>query len=105
LNILYFILVKTPKEEIEKIDSDETEENKTEQDSKILINNRSIIGSAIIKRVKKCPNTLCKKLNVKIDQDNWIVCNGCMKQFCFLCGHGINGAQHFEKKCERYTVL
>ena len=20
-----------------------------------------------------------------------------MKQFCFLCGHGINGTQHFEK--------
>jgi len=72
---------------------------------KISINNQSAIGSAIVKRVKQCPTKLCKKLNVKIDQDNWMVCNGCMKQYCFLCGKGINGTRHFEKKCQRYTPI
>ncbi|CAF3992658.1 unnamed protein product [Adineta steineri] len=87
----------------QKIDSDQLKENENEQNSKILINNRSLLGSAIIKRVKQCPNSLCNKLNVKIEEDNWIVCNGCLKQFCFSCSQLIDGPRHFEKKCDRYT--
>ncbi len=70
---------------------------------KISIDNRSIVGSAIVKRVRRCPSSFCKKINVKADLDNWIVCSGCMRQFCFLCGNGINGTRHFDKKCQRYT--
>ncbi|CAF2922672.1 unnamed protein product [Rotaria sp. Silwood2] len=93
-------LAKPSEETIEKTPSDEHKE-----DSKLLINNRSFIGSAIVKRVKACPNTSCQKLNVKIGDDNWIVCNGCLKQYCFSCVEPINGVQHFHKKCDRYTPL
>jgi hypothetical protein len=76
-----------------------------EQDSKIVINNRSFIGSAIVKRVKECPNSSCKTLNVKMGEDNWIVCTGCLKQYCFSCVNAIDGPQHFHKKCDRFTPL
>ncbi|CAF1331850.1 unnamed protein product [Rotaria sordida] len=77
----------------------------SEDDQQVVINNRSFIGSAIIKRVKLCPNNLCKKLNVKIADDNWIVCDECLQQYCFSCAEPINGLQHFQKKCDRYTSL
>jgi hypothetical protein len=108
MNVCFlFVLVKISEQEIEKIDANEIEGegNEIEKDLKISIDNRSSIGSAIIKRVKLCPTKSCRKPNVKIDQDNWMVCNGCMKQYCFLCGHGINGTRHFEKKCDRYTPI
>ena len=84
---------------------DQVNENQSEQDLKITINNKSAIGSAIVKRVKPCPNRSCRRLNVKIDQDNWIVCNECMKAYCFSCGRIVNGTRHYDKKCERYTPV
>ncbi len=100
-----FFLVKSAQQEKEKIDFDSTEDNENEHDSKILINNRSLIGSVVISRVSQCPMELCKKFNVKIDQDNWIVCKDCMQQYCFICGRSFNGIRHFKKKCERYTPV
>ncbi|UJR17412.1 hypothetical protein I4U23_004307 [Adineta vaga] len=85
--------------------SEQLNEDENEQDSKIVINNRSFLGAAVVKRVRPCPNTSCEKLNVKIGEDNWIVCNGCLKQYCFSCVELINGAHHFDKKCDRYTPL
>lgn len=82
-------------------DSDLTEEK---EDFKISIDNQSLIGSAIIRRIKICPRANCQKKNVKFDQDNWIICSECRKQYCFLCGRTVNGTKHFEKKCERYTI-
>ncbi|CAF1331820.1 unnamed protein product [Rotaria sordida] len=95
--------VESIKEELNKeinIDEDQNEE-----DLEISINNRSTIGSAIVNRVKQCPAKSCRKLNVKMDKDNWMVCNECMKQFCFQCGRLIHGTRHFEKKCQRYTTI
>jgi hypothetical protein len=80
-------------------------EDENAQDSTILINNRSIIGSAIVKRVKQCPNNSCNKLNVKMGEDNWIVCNECLEEYCFSCLETILGPQHFGKKCDRYTTI
>ncbi|CAF3290258.1 unnamed protein product [Rotaria sp. Silwood2] len=91
--------------EVSEQNIENTSSDKQKEDSKILINNRSFIGSAIVKRVKACPNNLCQKLNVKIGEDNWIVCNGCLKQYCFSCLEIIHGSQHFQKKCDRYTPL
>ncbi|CAF0833076.1 unnamed protein product [Rotaria sordida] len=87
----------------QETDLDEIEDNQNEQDSGISIDNKSTIGAAIINRVRRCPTKSCKKLNIKIDQDNWIICNQCMKQYCFLCRRIIYGKRHFEKKCQRYT--
>ncbi|CAF5221545.1 unnamed protein product, partial [Rotaria magnacalcarata] len=75
----------------------------SEEDEKVVINNRSFIGSAIVKRVKPCPNSSCQKLNVKMGDDNLIICNDCLEQYCFSCAKPINGLQHFQKKCDRYT--
>jgi hypothetical protein len=83
---VYFLLVKV-----------------SEDDEKVIINNRSFIGSAIVKRVKPCPNVSCQKLNVKMGDDNWIVCKGCLEQYCFLCTQPIKGLQHFQKRCDRHT--
>ena len=105
MDILSCFLVKSAQQEKEKIDSDSTEDDENEHDSKILINNRSVIGSVVISRVSQCPMELCKKFNVKIDQDNWIVCKDCMQQYCFICGRSFNGTRHFKKKCERYTPV
>jgi hypothetical protein len=95
------LIVKTSEEEQEE---EEISERKNE-DIKLSIDNRSSIGSIIIKRVKPCPYLSCQKINVKIDRDNWMVCSGCMKQYCFLCGYAFNGTRHFKKKCERYTPV
>jgi hypothetical protein len=92
---------ETPSNQAEE----EEEEEQNERDLKISIDNRSTFGSAIVSRVRQCPFKICRKLNVKIDQDNWIVCNGCMKQYCFLCGRAIFGTRHFDKKCQRYTRI
>ncbi|CAF0741202.1 unnamed protein product [Adineta ricciae] len=73
--------------------------------SKISIDNRSAIGSAIVSRVKQCPNKSCKKFIVKVNRDNWIVCDGCRRQFCFLCEQKIVSTDHYVRKCERYTSL
>ncbi|CAF4070093.1 unnamed protein product [Adineta steineri] len=59
------------KSDTEKV-SEQSKEDEIEQDSTVLINNRSFIGSAIVKRVKQCPNISCNKLNVKMGEDNWI---------------------------------
>ena len=80
-------------------------ETNREEDTTISINNRTFLGSAILKRVKECPSTICRKVNIKVNQDNWIVCNACMKQFCFRCGRAINGVQHFDDGCQRYTPI
>jgi len=96
------LIVKTSEEEQEE--EEEISERKNE-DIKLSIDNRSSIGSIIIKRVKPCPYLSCQKINVKIDRDNWMVCSGCMKQYCFLCGYAFNGTRHFKKKCERYTSV
>jgi hypothetical protein len=92
-------------EDTEKINSDQTDKDENEEDSKIWINNRSVIGTAIINRVKQCPFKVCKKFNAKVDQDNWLICSQCMKQYCFLCGRNVYGKKHFEKKCQRYTPI
>ncbi|CAF3921118.1 unnamed protein product, partial [Rotaria sordida] len=63
---------KVSEQNIEKTDSDQLAEDENKQDTKILINNRSFVGSAIVKRVKRCPNNSCNKFNVKIGDDNWI---------------------------------
>lgn len=94
-----------PKQQETIQDEDTDSDEKEEEDGKISIDNRSTIGSAIVNRVKTCPFKSCKKLNVKIGQDNWIVCNGCMKQYCFSCGRAIFGTRHFIKKCQRYTPV
>ena len=75
----------------------------SKEDETVVINNRSFIGSAIVKRVKPCPNVSCQKLNVKMGDDNWIVCSECLEQYCFLCAEPIKGLQHFQKKCDRHT--
>ena len=83
--------------------SEQSEDEQNQHDLGISIDNKSATGATIISRVRRCPTKLCKKFNVKIDQDNWIVCSQCMKQYCFLCGRMIYGVRHFEKKCPRYT--
>ncbi|UJR06916.1 hypothetical protein I4U23_011205 [Adineta vaga] len=92
--------VESMKEEInKKIDTAKI----SAEDETVVINNRSFLGSAIVKRVKACPDIACQKLNVKIGDDNLIVCEDCLEQYCFLCGETINGLKHFEKKCNRHT--
>ncbi|CAF0925108.1 unnamed protein product [Adineta steineri] len=76
-----------------------------EDDFMIAVNNQSAIGSVILNRVRECPSKICQKINVKITEDNWMVCSACMKQYCFLCGSGIHGPKHFNKKCLRYTSI
>ncbi|CAF2537677.1 unnamed protein product [Rotaria sp. Silwood2] len=100
--------IESVKEDLNKVANiDNSSEQETDSDEikdlAVSIDNKSTIGAAIVSRVRRCPGKLCKKLNIKIDQDNWIICNECMKQFCFLCGHAIFGSRHFEKKCQRYT--
>ena len=87
----------------QETDEGEEEEEEDKQTAKIAIDNRSTFGAAIISRVRQCPLRQCKKNNVKVDRDNWIICSGCMKQFCFVCGRIIFGTRHFGKKCQRYT--
>ena len=94
LEKVFFILV-------EKSGEDETDSDET----KISFDNQSLIGFAILNRVKQCPNKYCGKNNVKIGQDNWMVCSACHKEYCFLCERSFNGGQHFEKKCSRYTSV
>ncbi|CAF1608031.1 unnamed protein product, partial [Adineta ricciae] len=77
----------------------------SEEDETVVINNRSFLGSAIVKRVKACPDIACQKLNVKMGDDNLIVCEECLEQYCFLCGEAINGLKHFKKKCKRPWFL
>ena len=77
----------------------------SEENEKVVINNRSFIGSAIVKRVKACPNSSCQTLNVKMGDDNWLTCNECLEHYCFSCAEPINGPQHFKRKCDRYTSL
>ncbi|CAF4585484.1 unnamed protein product, partial [Rotaria sp. Silwood2] len=77
----------------------EQEEQKDDDDLSILIDDESTIGSVILNRVITCPNEACRKTNVKVTQDNWMVCSACMEQFCFLCGSGVNGIKYFEKIC------
>ncbi|CAF3212586.1 unnamed protein product [Rotaria sp. Silwood2] len=96
---------KVTEPNIEKTDSDQLTEDENKQDTKILINNRSFIGSSIVKRVTQCQNTSCNKFNVKIADDNWIVCSGCFKQYCFSCLNTIKGPMHFQKECDRYTPV
>ncbi len=76
-----------------------------EEEFKISFDNQSIIGFAILNRVKQCPNKFCGKNNVKFAQDNWIVCNARRTQYCFSCGNILKGAQHFNKRCVRYTPV
>jgi hypothetical protein len=78
---------------------------KSDEEIEISFDNQSLIGFAILNRVKQCPNKYCGKNNVKIGQENWMVCSACTKEYCFLCRKTINGAQHFEKKCQRYTSV
>ncbi|CAF1034252.1 unnamed protein product [Rotaria sp. Silwood1] len=92
-------------EEIPSDQAHEQEQEENDEDLKISIDNKSVIGSAILNRVAKCPNKSCKKINVKITQDNWIICSACMKQFCFLCGCGVKTSEHFGKKCLRTTPV
>ncbi|CAF0978966.1 unnamed protein product [Rotaria sp. Silwood1] len=87
----------------QETDLDQIEDDQNDQDLGLSIDNKSTVGAAIVNRVRRCLNKSCKKLNIKIDQDNWIICNQCMKQYCFLCGKCIYGKRHFEKKCQRYT--
>lgn len=75
----------------------------SEEDGTVVINNRSFLGTAVVKRVKPCPNGTCQNLNVKMGDDNWIVCDECLEHYCFLCTEPINGVQHFNKNCHRYT--
>ncbi|CAF0841515.1 unnamed protein product [Rotaria sordida] len=105
-------LVDTPIEEKpkqhEEIPSDQAhkqEQQENDNDLSILIDDESTIGSVILNRVTTCPNKACRKINVKITSDNWMICSACMKQFCFLCGSGVNGIKHFEKKCLRVTPI
>ncbi|CAF0747229.1 unnamed protein product [Adineta steineri] len=76
-----------------------------EDDFMIAVNNQSAIGSVILNRVRECPSKICQKMNVKITEDNWMVCSACMKQYCFLCGSGIHAPKHFNKKCLRYSSI
>ncbi|CAF0848931.1 unnamed protein product [Didymodactylos carnosus] len=103
---------KPPKEETaqqsEEIQANPTEEQQQQQkkeETKIVINNRSPIGSAMLSRVRTCCNIFCKQISVKMGQDNWIVCSACKQQYCFLCGKRVNGQRHFDKKCERNTPV
>jgi len=89
----------------DEIYSDQIKEEQNEEEFKISFDNQSIIGSVILNRVKQCPKEFCGKNNVKIAQDNWIVCNACNTQYCFLCGNTLKGAQHFDKRCVRYTPV
>ncbi|CAF3846588.1 unnamed protein product [Rotaria sp. Silwood1] len=75
-------LVDTPVQEKlkqhEDIPSDqehEQEQQKNDEDLSILIDDESTIGSVILNRVITCPNEACRKINVKITQDNWMVCS------------------------------
>ncbi|CAF1174523.1 unnamed protein product [Adineta steineri] len=108
--------IESVKEELNKIanivDTSKSDENKEihsdqeeEDNQQISIDNRSVLGSAIVNRVKQCPYKQCKRYNAKIGEDNWIVCNGCMKQYCFICRRQIYGKQHFKKKCQRFTPI
>ncbi len=81
------------------------EEDDDDEDFMISINNQSAIGSAILSRVKPCPHDGCKKINVKVTQDNWMVCSACMQQYCFICGCVVNGPSHYGNKCLRRTVV
>ncbi|CAF1164122.1 unnamed protein product [Adineta ricciae] len=96
-------LIQQSVQHSQRVDENQPQEGERKEETKFVINNKSLIGAAIVQRVKPCPNTSCKKFNVKIGEDNWIVCTGCMKQFCFSCLQSINGAQHFQRKCDRYT--
>ncbi|UJR18884.1 hypothetical protein I4U23_022012 [Adineta vaga] len=98
-------LIQQSVQNSKKVDSNQLKENESEEETKFIINNRSLIGAAIVRRVKACPNDSCQKLNAKIGEDNWIVCTGCMKQYCFSCSESIKGGQHFKRKCDRYTPL
>jgi hypothetical protein len=104
LNLFSFSEDPSKQEKVQNDDIDPVE-TQEEEEKQISIDNRSSLGSAIVNRVRKCPYKSCKKFNVKIDQDNWILCNGCMKQYCFLCGRAIHGTGHFGKKCERRTPI
>lgn len=75
------------------------------KDWKITISNQSLIGAAIIKRIKNCPSKICQKINIKVGRDNWMVCSKCMNQYCFLCGEQTRSARHFGIKCHRYTSI
>ncbi|CAF4182242.1 unnamed protein product, partial [Rotaria sp. Silwood2] len=92
-------------EEISSDEAHEQEQQKNDDDLSILIDNESTIGSFILNRVTTCPNEAYRKINVKVTQDNWMLCSACMKQFCFLCGSGVNGINHFEKKCLRSSPV
>ncbi|CAM4804306.1 unnamed protein product [Rotaria magnacalcarata] len=101
-------LVENPVQENLQILSDQTGNNNqqiNDEDLKISIDNRSTIGSIILNRVKVCPSKSCKKTNVKMKEDNWMICSTCMKQYCFLCGAGVNGQKHFANKCIRNTPI
>ncbi|CAF2067878.1 unnamed protein product [Rotaria magnacalcarata] len=101
-------LVKNPVQENLEIPTDQTGNNSqqiNDEDLKISIDNRSTIGSIILNRVKVCPSKSCKKTNVKMKEDNWMICSTCMKQYCFLCGAGVNGQKHFANKCIRNTPI
>jgi len=82
-------------------EDDETKEKQNEKELRISFDSLSVIGFAILNRGKQCPN----KLSGKIAGDNWMMCSGCMKQYCFLCTSTFNGVQHFDKKCVRYTRI
>jgi len=75
------------------------------KDSGISIYNDTVMGAAIMKHVKGCPVETCRKKNVKVGEDNWVVCSQCMSQYCFLCGNKVRNAEHFGKKCHRFTPI
>ncbi|CAF0979459.1 unnamed protein product [Adineta steineri] len=76
-----------------------------EDDQKVSGNNRLDAHSVIVNRVKQCPSKSCKKFNMKMSADNWMICSRCMKQYCFICGSVVHGKIHFAKKCKRQTPI
>ena len=86
----------------EALENERSDENPDESNSLKI----PIISQLILKRTKKCPNIMCKKLNIKSGTGNYLICQYCKRGYCFSCGNSvISPARHFGHVCKRHSII